>query len=71
MPPGIELDGRSASVRNYGTLLTKYCCECMINATAESGTIVGIFDSGQIRIDDILRGKLTQYDILRTLPYEK
>jgi 5'-nucleotidase/UDP-sugar diphosphatase len=70
LPTGIELDGKSASVRNFETLLSRYCCECMINTTAKSKTIVGIYDSGTIRIDDVLRGKITQYDILRTLPYQ-
>jgi 5'-nucleotidase/UDP-sugar diphosphatase len=70
LPSGIELDGRSASVRNFPTSLSTYCCECMIKSSAESQTIDGIFDSEHIRIDDILRGKVTQYDILRTLPYQ-
>jgi 5'-nucleotidase len=70
LPSGIELDGRSASVRNFATLLTKYYCEGIIESTFESETTVGVFNSGAIRIDDILRGKVTQYDILRVVPYQ-
>jgi 2',3'-cyclic-nucleotide 2'-phosphodiesterase (5'-nucleotidase family) len=70
LPSDIQLDGRSVSVRNFQTLLSKDCCECMIDSTSESETIVGLFNSGSIRIDDILTGKINQYDILRTLPYQ-
>jgi 5'-nucleotidase len=70
LPADVELDGRSVSVRNFPTLLSTSCCECMVESTSESETIVGLFNSGSIRIDDILRGKINQYDILRTLPYQ-
>ena len=53
LPSGLELDGRSSSVRNFGTLLTKYYCEGIIKSTFENETSVGIFNSGTIRIDDI------------------
>ncbi|CAF1355889.1 unnamed protein product [Rotaria sordida] len=66
----IELDGRFASVRNFPTLLSNFSCECMVYATADSQTIIGLFDSGSIRIDDILKGTITEYDILRTLSYQ-
>jgi 5'-nucleotidase/UDP-sugar diphosphatase len=70
LPSGIELDGRSASVRNFATSLSTYCCKCMVNSTAASNTTVGLFDSGSIRIDDILRRRISEYDILRTLPFQ-
>jgi 5'-nucleotidase len=60
LPSNIELDGRSSSVRSSQTLLSKYCSDCMIDSTSSSGTTVGLFDSGSIRIDDILRGTITQ-----------
>ena len=31
LPSGIELDGRSASVRNFATLLTKYFVKVLLN----------------------------------------
>jgi 5'-nucleotidase len=68
-PDGIELDGRSESVRSSQTLLSDAICESMIKATSSSGTTIAVFNSGSIRIDDILSGKITQYDILRVLPY--
>jgi 5'-nucleotidase/UDP-sugar diphosphatase len=69
LPPEIELDGRSELVRNSDTLLTDLICESMIKATALSGATIAIFNSGSIRIDDVLRETITQYDILRTLPF--
>ena len=66
----IELDGRFKSVRNFPTLLSDVACECMVYETADNQTVAGLFDSGSIRLDDILRGTITQYDILRTLPFE-
>jgi 5'-nucleotidase/UDP-sugar diphosphatase len=69
LPDGVELDGRSEAVRSSQTLLTDIICESMINATSTSGTTIGVFNSGSIRIDDVLRGIVTQYDILRVLPF--
>jgi 5'-nucleotidase len=70
LPEDVELDGRSLSVRTSQTLLSKHCCDAMIDSTSSSETTVGLFNSGSIRIDDILRGLITQYDLLRVLPYE-
>ena len=70
LPADVELDGRSTSVRNVQTLLTTLGCECMINSTSNRDTTIGLFNSGSIRIDDILRGTITQYDVLRILPYQ-
>ncbi|CAF2667563.1 unnamed protein product [Rotaria sp. Silwood2] len=69
LPIGIDLDGRSGSVRSYTTLLTATICESMLQLTATNRTIIGIINGGTVRIDDILRETITQYDILRTLPF--
>ncbi|CAF0929882.1 unnamed protein product [Adineta steineri] len=69
LPSGIELDGRSESVRSQMTLLTASICESMLELTAHNETTIGIINSGTVRIDDILRETITQYDILRTLPF--
>ncbi|CAF1205012.1 unnamed protein product [Adineta steineri] len=69
LPQGIELDGTSESVRSSQTLLTDTICESMIATTSDSRSTIGIFNSGAIRIDDILRELITGYDILRTLPF--
>ncbi|CAF4503042.1 unnamed protein product [Rotaria socialis] len=70
LPSTIQLDGRSTSVRNFRTLLTDDACESILNETSINGTIIGIFNTGAIRIDDILRGKITQYDVLRVFPFQ-
>jgi 5'-nucleotidase len=69
LPDGIELDGRSESVRSTRTLLTDLICESFLHLTASNGTTIAILNGGGVRIDDILRGTITQYDILRTLPF--
>ena len=69
LPAGIELDGRSESVRSSQTLLTQIICESMINATSASGTTIAVFNSGAVRIDDVLQETITQYDVLRVLPF--
>lgn len=69
LPLDIELDGRSEIVRASQTLLSDLIGESMINATANKETTISIFNSGAIRIDDILGQTITQYDVLRTLPF--
>ncbi|CAF1252517.1 unnamed protein product [Rotaria sordida] len=69
LPIGIELDGRSSSVRSYTTHLTAAICDSMLQLTVTNKTTIGIINGGTVRIDDILRETITQYDILRTLPF--
>lgn len=62
------LDGLEASVRNRTTRLTELIAEGMLKEVA--GADVSIYNSGSIRIDDILpAGELTQYDVIRILPF--
>lgn len=70
LPDGIELDGRSESVRNHNTFLTSLICQSIVEYTAYNQTTIGILNGGTVRIDDILQETITQYDILRTLPFE-
>ncbi|CAF0977633.1 unnamed protein product [Adineta steineri] len=70
LPLGLELDGRYESVKTSSTLLTDLICQSMIKATESSRTTVALFNGGAIRIDDILRETITQYDIIRTLPFK-
>jgi 5'-nucleotidase/UDP-sugar diphosphatase len=62
------LDGREAFIRSGSTNMT-----AMLNAAmlaAFPGAQVSIFNSGSIRIDDTLGpGSISQYDVLRVLPY--
>lgn len=61
------LDGREAVVRNREGRLTQIIANAMRrDADAE----VGLFNGGSIRIDDVLTpGPLTEYDIIRILPF--
>ncbi|MEX2270711.1 MAG: bifunctional metallophosphatase/5'-nucleotidase [Vicinamibacterales bacterium] len=62
------LEGREAAVRNGSTNLTRVLNAAMIDAFA--GADASIYNSGSIRIDDTLGpGPITQYDVLRVLPY--
>ncbi|CAF5107469.1 unnamed protein product, partial [Rotaria sp. Silwood1] len=69
LPAGIELDGRATSVRSSITLLTEAICESMLQLTAKNSTTIGVINGGAVRIDDILRNKITQYDVIRALPF--
>lgn len=61
------LDGREAAVRNGPTALTALITEAM---RRETGAPIAIFNGGSIRLDDVLPpGKVTQYDVIRVLPF--
>ena len=62
------MEGREAAVRTGNTNLTRMINAAMLDAFP--GAEVSIFNSGSIRIDDTLGpGPITQYDVLRVLPY--
>ncbi len=62
------LDGLESSVRNHQTNLTKLIANSMLAPYPEAE--LSIYNSGSIRIDDIIPpGKITQYDIIRILPF--
>ncbi|MEE9372381.1 MAG: 5'-nucleotidase C-terminal domain-containing protein, partial [Saprospiraceae bacterium] len=62
------LDGRESTVRGGQCDLGSLVAKAITAACSErvDGTIV---NSGSIRVDDMLSGNLTQYDIIRILPY--
>ncbi len=62
-----SLDGRESSIRNGSTNLTRLVTSA-VTATAPRSELT-IFNSGSIRVDDQLTGPITQYDVLRTLPF--
>lgn len=66
LPVGLNFDGRSAVIRSQQTHLTRALCNAMM-AAAE--TSICVFNSGAIRIDDQLMETITEYDILRCLPF--
>ena len=60
------LEGRESHIRNEQTNLGS-----LINASqlAYLQADAALMNSGSIRVDDVLEGPITQYDILRTLPF--
>lgn len=62
------LDGRESLVRGgqceLGAVVTQAIREACKNEVDAS-----VLNSGSIRVDDLLAGNLTQYDIIRILPY--
>jgi 2',3'-cyclic-nucleotide 2'-phosphodiesterase (5'-nucleotidase family) len=64
---GDSLDGRESEVRTRPTNFTKLIVQAMAEACPESK--VAIMNSGSIRVDDVLYPPITQYDILRSLPF--
>ena len=61
------LDGRETEIRSHPTNLTKMIIKSMQLASKQADVV--IMNSGSIRVDDVLQMPLTQYDILRTLPF--
>lgn len=64
---GEPLDGRDEFVRKGRTNLTDLIATAMQAAYPKSQ--VAIFNAGAIRVDDILKMPVRQYDILRVMPY--
>lgn len=62
------LDGTEASVRYKQTNLGKIITQAMRAASPQADG--ALFNSGSIRIDDMIVGAVTQLDIIRTLPFE-
>ncbi|MEY4937385.1 MAG: hypothetical protein RIS64_3744 [Bacteroidota bacterium] len=62
------LDGREASLRFQQVNIGKLITESMI-AAAKNKPDCAFFNSGAIRIDDLIGGQITQADILRMLPF--
>jgi 5'-nucleotidase / UDP-sugar diphosphatase len=72
----VPLDGLETSVRQKSTNLTKAIAAGILksgdflrNGKAERAEL-SMFNGGSIRLDDVLApGKITEYDIIRTLPF--
>jgi len=64
---GDALDGRESMVRAEPTNLTRLIVSAMSFAAPKAD--VSILNAGSIRVDDILSMPVTQYDILRSLPF--
>ncbi len=60
-------DGRETEVRYRNTNLTRLIAKAF--SAAQPASEASLFNSGSIRLDDQLTGTITQYDVIRTLPY--
>ncbi|HYF32968.1 MAG TPA: bifunctional metallophosphatase/5'-nucleotidase [Chitinophagaceae bacterium] len=63
------LDGTEAKVRFDTTNLTKMIARAVYDAAKKDAVDCSMYNSGSIRIDDYIDEYVTQYDIIRTLPY--
>lgn len=63
-------DGRESSIRFDTTNLTLAIGKAMLEATKSKHPVCAIYNSGAIRLDDMLKGEVTEYDIFRVLPYK-
>jgi 2',3'-cyclic-nucleotide 2'-phosphodiesterase (5'-nucleotidase family) len=61
------MDGRESEIRSHPTNLTKLIVAS--TAAAAPNADVVLINAGSIRVDDILPAPITEYDILRTLPF--
>jgi 2',3'-cyclic-nucleotide 2'-phosphodiesterase (5'-nucleotidase family) len=64
---GEPLDGREAEIRRKPTNLSRAIVSAMEKAAPEAD--VSIVNAGSIRVDDVLQLPITQYDIIRALPF--
>jgi 5'-nucleotidase len=67
MQTGEPLDGREAYIRTQQTNFTKLIVSSMEKASPTAD--VCIINSGSIRVDDIVQMPVTQYDVIRSLPF--
>lgn len=64
---GAPLEGRESFTRNGNTNLSDLIASAMLFAAPQADA--SIFNTGSIRVDDVLTPPISQYDILRTLPF--
>jgi len=64
---GEPLEGREIETRHRPTNLTRLIVSAMEKGAPQAQ--VAVFNSGSIRVDDVLQQPVTQYDLIRTLPF--
>lgn len=64
---GEPLEGRETEIRSKPTNFSRMIVSAMEQAVPSAA--VAIINAGAIRVDDVLQPPLTQYDILRSLPF--
>ena len=67
MQTGEPLDGREAYIRRIQTNFTKLIVAAMEKASPTADAV--ITNAGSIRVDDIVQMPVSQYDVLRSLPF--
>lgn len=67
MQNGDPLDGREAYIRTQQTNFTKLIVSALEKSSPAADAC--IINSGSIRVDDILQMPVTQYDVIRSLPF--
>ena len=61
------LDGRESSIRNGKTNYTRLIADALWYADTTNDVV--LYNSGSLRVDDELMGEVTEYDVLRSLPF--
>lgn len=64
---GEPLEGREAEIRSHPTNLSDLVVAAMKDASPEADVV--LLNAGSIRVDDILQMPVTEYDIIRSLPF--
>lgn len=67
MSTTVPLDGRESMIRNDTTNYTNLISRSLLYAAPYVDA--ALYNSGSLRLDDELVGDITQYDVLRSLPY--
>jgi len=61
------LDGRESEIRSHPTNFTRLAVAAMAAAAPEADVV--LLNAGAIRVDDMLQMPVTQYDIIRSMPF--
>lgn len=64
---GEALDGRETETRSRPTNLTKLIVDAMKDAAPQADVV--LLNGGSIRVDDVMQLPVSQYDLLRALPF--
>lgn len=67
LPEGEVLDGKESSLRYHPVNFGELTALSMLDVTKSAQ--VALFNSGSVRLDDELKGEVTEYDVLRSFPY--
>lgn len=67
MAKGEVLDGRETETRTRSTNFTRLVSQAIAYACPQAEVV--IYNSGSIRLDDMLTPPVTQYDIIRSMPF--